>query len=251
MQTFCRWLLEGDEGRQAFIDSQNRSFHAFLRELLALKKITDPRLVREAEALLADPSLLAYGEELLKLAARGRGRLAGGDTLQAATEVAGRMWETLWRPQAYPGAQTWETRFPHSARRGGLTGTVRAYANYLLGHYSQRLRKSRSRLPTLQWSQIDAAPIDPVAPASDPAGEWDEWRAAILAELIHDLRRAEASNPGGKHWQVVTPLDFLAPKKPNSARNAASQISYTTHISARKLYGVTTHWQARIRNLRW
>src|SRR5262249_41759799 len=76
------------------------------------------------------------------------------------------------------------------------------YANYLLGHYSQRLRKSRSRLPTLQWSQIDAAPIDPVAPASDPAGEWDEWRAAILAELIHDLRRAEASNPGGKHWQA-------------------------------------------------
>jgi hypothetical protein len=63
------------------------------------------------------------------------------------------------------------------------------------------LRKSRSRFPTLQWSQTDA-PLDPVAPAADPAGEWDEWRAAILAELIHDLRRAEASNPGGKHGQA-------------------------------------------------
>jgi hypothetical protein len=111
------------------------------------------------------------------------------------------MWEALWRLQAYPGAQTWETRFPHSVRRGGITGTVRAYANHLLGHFAQRLRKSRSRFPTLQWSQIEA-PIDPVAPAADPAGEWDEWRAAILAELTHDLRRAEASNPGGKHGQA-------------------------------------------------
>ena len=209
MQTFWQWLLghpllpftEGDEGRQAFIDSQNRSFQAFLRELLAARKITDPRLVQEAEALLADPSLFQYGEELLKLAARGRGRLAGGDTLQAATEVAGRLWETLWRPQAYPGTQTWETRFPRSVHRGGLRGTVRAYANYLLGHFAQRLRKSRARFPTVQWSQIDA-PLDPVAPAADPAGEWGEWRAAILAELIHDLRRAEASNPGGKHGQA-------------------------------------------------
>jgi hypothetical protein len=200
MRTFWQWM-EGDEGRQAFIESQNRSFQAFLRQLLAARKISDPRLVQEAEALLADPSLFDYGEELLKLAARGRGRLAGGDTLQAATEVAGRLWETLWRPQAYPGAQTWETRFPRSVHRGGLRGTVRAYANYLLGHFAQRLRKSRARFPTVQWSQIDA-PLDPVAPATDPAGEWDEWRAAILAELIHDLRRAEASNPGGKHWQA-------------------------------------------------
>jgi hypothetical protein len=154
-------------------------------------------------ALLADPSLFNYGEELLKLAARGRGRLAGGDTLQAATEVAGRLWEQLWRPQAYPGTQTWETRFPRSADRGGIRGTVRAYVGHLLGHYAQRLRKSRSRFPTVQWSQIDA-PLDPVAPAADPAGEWEEWRAAILAELIHDLRRAEASNPGGKHGQART-----------------------------------------------
>jgi hypothetical protein len=71
----------------------------------------------------------------------------------------------------------------------------------MLGHFAQRLRKSRARFPTVQWSQIDA-PLDPVAPAADPAGEWDEWRAAILAELTHDLRRAEASNPGGKHGQA-------------------------------------------------
>jgi hypothetical protein len=209
MQTFWQWLLghpllpfmEGDQGRQAFIDAQNRSFLAFLRDLLAARKITDPRLVQEAEGLLADPSLFNYGEELLKLAARGRGRLAGGDTLQAATEVAGRLWEKLWRPQAYPGTQTWETRFPRSVHRGGLRGTVRAYANHLLGHFAQSLRKSRSRFPTVQWSQIDT-PLDPAAPAADPAGEWGEWRAAILAELTHDLRRAEASNPGGKHGQA-------------------------------------------------
>jgi hypothetical protein len=208
MQTFWQWLLaypllpvmEGDEGRQAFIDAQNRAFPAFLRELLTARKITDPRLVQEAEALLSDPSLFNYGEELMKIAARGRGRLAGGDTLQGATEVAGRLWEQLWRPQAYPGGQTWETRFPRSADRGGIRGTVRAYANYLLGHYAQRLRKSRSRLPTLQWSQIAA--IDPAAPARDPAGEWDEWRDAILAELSRDLRTAEASSPKGKHWQA-------------------------------------------------
>jgi hypothetical protein len=205
MWTFWEWLLpfkEGDEGRQAFVDSQNRSFQTFLCELLAARKISDPRLVQEAEALLADPSLFQYGEELLKLAARGRGRLAGGDTLQAATEVAGRLWETLWRPQAYPGTQTWETRFPRSVHRGGIRGTVRAHVNYLLGHFAQRLRKSRARFPTVQWSRIADAPIDPVAPAADPAGEWDEWRAAILAELTHDLRRAEASNPGGKHGQA-------------------------------------------------
>jgi hypothetical protein len=63
------------------------------------------------------------------------------------------------------------------------------------------LRKSRSRIPTVQRSQSDA-PIDPVASPADPAGEWGEWRAAILAEIIHDLRRAEASNPKGKHGQA-------------------------------------------------
>jgi hypothetical protein len=226
MHTFWQWLLghpllpftEGDEGRQAFVDSQNRSFQAFLRQLLAARKITDPRLVQEAQALLADASLFDYGGELLKLAARGRGRLAGGDTLQAATEVAGRLWEQLWRPRAYPGTQTWEARFPRSVHRGGIRGTVRAYANHLLGHFAQRLRKSRSRFPTLQWSQIDA-PLDPVAPPADPASEWGEWRAAILAELIHDLRRAEASNPKGKHglarlrnlrWAVIIAEKQLA-----------------------------------------
>src|SRR4051812_20910581 len=103
MQTFWQWLLnlghpslsltEGDEGLRAFIDSQNRSFKDFLRQLLEVKKITHPRLVQEAEALIADQSnsLFNYGQEL-KIASGGRGRLAGGDTLQAATEAAGRMW---------------------------------------------------------------------------------------------------------------------------------------------------------------
>jgi hypothetical protein len=69
---------------------------------------------------------------------------------------------------------------------------------------AQRLRKSRARFPTLQWGQIDA-PIDPVAPAADPAGEWDEWRAAIMVELIHDLCSAEASKMGSDKEQGVAP----------------------------------------------
>ena len=147
-------FMEGDEGRQAFIDAQNRSFKDFLRKLLEARKITDPRLVREAEALLADPSLFDYGEELLKLAARGRARLAGGDTLHAATEAAGRMWERLWRPDAYPGTQTWETRFPLSARRGGIRGTLRAFADHLIGHFAQRLRKSRASVAKIGRAHV-------------------------------------------------------------------------------------------------
>ena len=195
--------MEGDEGRQAFIDAQNRSFKDFLRKLLEARKITHPQLVQEAEALIADRgnSLFAYGEELLKIASGGRGRLAGGDTLHAATEAAGRMWEKLWRPDAYPGTQTWETRFPLSAQRGGIRGTVRAFANHLIGHFAQRLRKSRAGVATVQRSQIDA-PIDPAARATTPAGEWDEWRTAILRELINDLHSEEEKNQGGKHWQA-------------------------------------------------
>jgi hypothetical protein len=212
MQTFWQWLVaaspnlyftEGDEGLQSFIDSQNQSFKDFLRKLLEVGKITHPRLVKEAEALIADQSnsLFDYGEELLKIASGGRGRLAGGDTLHAATEAAGRMWEKLWRPESYAGTQTWETRFPLSAQRGGIRGTLRAVASNLIGHFAQRLRKSRAGVATLQRSEIDA-PIDPAARATTPAGEWDEWRTAILRELVQDLRSKEASNQGGKHWQA-------------------------------------------------
>jgi hypothetical protein len=50
-------------------------------------------------------------------------------------------------------------------------------------------------------SQIEAQ-IDPAARATTPAGEWDEWRTAILRELIQDLRNEEETNQGGKHWQA-------------------------------------------------
>jgi len=85
--------------------------------------------VQEAEALISDHSnsIFNYGTELLRIASGGRGRLAGGDTLHAATEAAGRMWEKLWRPDAYPGTQTWETRFPLSARR--VSDKQMAFAN--------------------------------------------------------------------------------------------------------------------------
>jgi hypothetical protein len=191
-----------DVGRQAFIDSQNWSFKGFLKELLYARKITEPQLVQEAETLIADHpnSIFNYGEELLRIAAAGRGRLAGGDVLQAATEAAGRMWENLWRLESYGEGQTWESRFPLSARRGGIRGTVRSFANNLIGHFGQRLRKSRAGVATVQRSQIDA-PIDPEARVTNPADEWEEWKAAIIGELVEDLRY-EMSREGGKHWQA-------------------------------------------------
>jgi hypothetical protein len=214
MRTFWEWLVavapnlgltftEGDEGLQAFIVAQNQSFKDFLRKLLAAKKITDPRLVREAEALIADHSnsLFNYGQELVQIASAGRGRLAGGDTLQAATEAAGRIWEKLWQLESFPKGQTWESRFPLSVQRSGIVGTVRAFANHLIGHFAQRLRKSRASVSTMQQSQIDA-PIDPAARAANQEGEWEEWRSAILRELINDLRSVEARSPGGKHGEA-------------------------------------------------
>ena len=53
----------------------------------------------------------------------------------------------------------------------------------------------------MQQSQIEA-PIDPKARATNPEGEWEEWRAAILRELVNDLHSEEARNRGGKHWQA-------------------------------------------------
>jgi hypothetical protein len=187
----------------AFIDSQNSSFKAFLRDLLDANKISDPRLVQEAETLIADQAnqLFNYGGELLRVASAGRGRQGGGDALQGATEAAGRMWELLWRPEAYPGAQTWETRFPRSAQRGGIRGTIRAVANNLVGHYAQRLRKARVSVATLQASQISDPdnPIEVAAGASNDPGEWEEWRKAIISELVKDLHHELARNQGGKH----------------------------------------------------
>jgi hypothetical protein len=214
MQSFWEWivvvapnlwlpLLEGDVGRSAFIASQNRSFKDFLKELLLAQKITDPRLVEEAKALIADQDnhLFNYGEELLKIASSGRGRMTGGDILQAATEAAGRLWERLWSLDAYPGGQTWESRFPQSAQRGGIRGTVRAFANHLLGHFAQRLRKSRSGVSTVQQSQLDS-PIDPATRAANPADEWNEWKLAIRSELLQDLRTEEERGQGGKHAEA-------------------------------------------------
>jgi hypothetical protein len=191
---------------QAFIDSQNQSFKDFLRKLLDAKKITDPRLVREAEALIADQSnsIFNYGTELLRIASAGRGRLAGADVLQAATEAAGRMWEKLWRPESFAGTQTWESRFPLSVQRGGVRGTVRAFANNLIVHFAQRLRKGRAGVSTVQSSQLEDPdnPIDPEAPATNPEGEWQEWRESILRELIKDLNDELESSRRGKHWQA-------------------------------------------------
>jgi hypothetical protein len=187
---------------QAFIDTQNWSFKGFLKALLLAQKITDPRLVAEAKALIADQDnhLFNYGEELLKIASSGRGRMTGGDIPQAATEAAGRLWERLWSLDSYPGGQTWESRFPQSAQRNGLRGTVKSVANYVIGHFGQRMRKSRSGVATVQRSQIEA-PMDPQARVTNPEGEWEEWKAAIIGELVKDLHD-EMAREGGKHWQA-------------------------------------------------
>jgi hypothetical protein len=192
-------VSRGDVGLQAFVASQNRSLKDFLKTLLQAKKITDPRLVQEAETLIADHSnsIFNYGEELLRIASAGRGRLAGADTLQGATEAAGKMWELLWRPESY-GTQTWESRFPLSVQRGGILGTVRAFANNLIGHFAQRLRKSRASVSTFQQSQTED-PIDPEARASYREGDWEEWKAAIIRELVKDLHDEMANGQGGKH----------------------------------------------------
>jgi hypothetical protein len=191
----------GDVGLQAFVASQNRSFKNFLKTLLAAKKITDPRLVQEAETLIADQSnsIFNYGRELVKIASAGRGRLAGADALQGATEAAGKIWELLWRPESYAETQTWESRFPLSVQRGGILGTVRAFANNLIGHFAQRLRKSRAGVSTFQQSQVEA-PIDPEGRASYREGDWEEWKTAILRELVKDLHD-EMAGEGGKHQQ--------------------------------------------------
>jgi hypothetical protein len=192
----------GDPGLQAFIMSQNRSFKEFLKTLLEARRITDPQLLQEARALIADQSnsIFNYGEELLRIASAGRGRLAGADALQGATEAAGRMWEKLWRPESYAGTQTWESRFPRSVQRGGIRGTVRAFANNLIGHFAQRLRKSRAAVSTFQQSQLEE-PMDPEGRATNQEGEWEEWKAAILRELVNDLNDELASNRGGRHWE--------------------------------------------------
>jgi len=192
-----------DVGLQAFIAAQNRSFRDFLKELLRAQKITDPRLVEEAKTLIADQDnhLFNYGEELLKIASSGRGRMTGGDILQAATEAAGRLWERLWSLDAYPGGQTWESRFPQSAQRGGLRGTVKSVANYLISHFAQRLRKSRSGVSTVQQSQIEA-PLDPESRPEYPSEEWQEWKTAILRELFQDLRSEEERGQRGKHAEA-------------------------------------------------
>jgi hypothetical protein len=190
-----------DVGLQAFIASQDRSLKEFLTKLLAAKKITDPRLVREAQALIAGQADFSYGAELLRIASTGRARLAGADALQGATEAAGRMWEKLWRPESYAGGQTWESRFPLSVQRGGIRGTVRAFANHLIGHFAQRLRKGRASVSTFQASQIEQ-PIDAEGRATSREGEWAEWKEAILRELVKDLSDELARSRRGKHWDA-------------------------------------------------
>jgi len=235
---FALAFAEGDEGLQAFIGSQNASFKVFLRKLLDAKKITDPRLVQEAESLIADRAnhLFNYGEELVRIASAGRGRLRGADALQGATEAAGRMWELLWRPEAYARAQTWESRFPMSSQRGGIQGTVRAVANNLIGHFAQRLRKGRARVSTLHQSQIEDPdhPIDFAGRASNEAGEWEQWRDAIIRELVHDLHDELARNRGGKHWEArirnlrlaiaVVEKQMEIPYEPHSMSDVMRQI---------------------------
>ena len=56
----------------------------------------------------------------------------------------------------------------------------------------------------MQQSQIAGSdhPIDVAGRASNQAGEWEEWRAAILQELVNDLHDELSRDQGGKHWEA-------------------------------------------------
>jgi hypothetical protein len=63
------------------------------------------------------------------------------------------------------------------------------------------LRKSRAGVSTFQRSQIDE-PIEPEGRASNDEGEWQEWKEAILRELVKDLNTELRSKRRGKQWDA-------------------------------------------------
>ena len=113
-----------------------------------------------------------------------------------------------------------------SVARGGIRGTVRSFAANLVGHFAQRLRKSRSGVSTFQQSQL-AAPIDPQAREATPAGEWDE------SEGSHPAGAYERPAAGKKH----------ATRAANTPRHASATLRWAIAF-AEKQMAVPYQWRS-------
>jgi hypothetical protein len=173
-----------------------------IASILRMNKFTDARTEAEAKAIVADPNYFNYAQELLAAASGGRARLRGQDVLDGAQDANVQLWMNLLNPRLYePQGTTWESRNPFSAERGGVRGTVRAWARNAAGHFAARLTKRRARVATRQISQIHEPdyPFDLPARSEESEMEWSDIRKAILNDLETQLRReVEAQGP---HWQ--------------------------------------------------
>jgi hypothetical protein len=215
MMSFWEWLRqgyefgfvellfrEGDKGYRAYIDQTNREFRTWIGTILRMGKFADRRNEAEARAIVADATYFSYAQELLAAASGGRARLRGQDILDAAQDVNMQLWMNLLNPKLYElEGVTWETRNPFSTERGGLRGTIRAWARNKAGHFAARLNKRRSGVTTHQISQIHDPdqPFDPPARSSMSDLEWDDLKRAIINDLETQLRQeVEAQGP---HWQ--------------------------------------------------
>ena len=202
LQKLQRLFREGDEGH---LEETDREFRSWIGTILQMGKFTDPRNEAEARVIVADPSYFDYAQELINAASGGRARLRGQDILDGAQEANMQLWMRLLNPKLYePHDMTWETRNPFSAERGGIRGTIRAWAYNIAGHFAARLTKRRTRVATHQFSQLPDPdnPLDPPARSEESEMEWSDIRNAIINDLQAQLRReVEAQGP---HWQSRT-----------------------------------------------
>ena len=142
--------------------------------------------------------------------------------------------------EAYAGTQTLGDSVPHvgSAWRHPWHDPGGRQQPYWR-HFAQRLRKGRASISTLQQEpdrRHGQRALRRVAGrASNRAGEWEEWRSAIIQELANDLHDELARNQGGKHgearvrslrWaiaiaekQMAIPLPLAAPMPEVHGRN--------------------------------
>jgi hypothetical protein len=216
MMTFLEWMgdglsrewrfflreMRGDQGYQAFVDQTNRQFRTMIGALLRLGKFTDPRNEAEARSLVADPASFNYAEELVLAAGSSRARLRGQDVLDGAQEANFQVWRKLLNPRLYePADVTWESRNPSSVGRGGIRGTIRAWARNAAGHFAARIHKRRTGVATYQTSQIQDPdkPFEPPARLQHSELEWDDLRRAIIGELKAQLHKELRQQ--GPHWQ--------------------------------------------------
>jgi hypothetical protein len=202
VQALQRLIREGDEGYQAFIDEVNREFRNMIEAILRMGKFTDPRNEEKAKAIVADPNYFPYAQELVAAASGGRARLRGQDILDGAQEATFQLWTKLLNPKLYePENVTWETRNPFSAARGGIRGTIRAWARNVAGHFAARSNKRRTGVATYQASQIQEPdnPFDPPARSEESEMEWEDLKNAIINDLERQVQKEVETQ--GPHWQ--------------------------------------------------